>query len=582
MLVTKMHLKSLFVFSLLILPYMLYSQELSGIAENEPVTISGGINVNTVFYHSKDTLSTREPFSFVVTGNVNVNLYNGINCPISFTYSNYKANWSQPFNFNQFGMTPSYKWIKTYIGYNSMTFSDYTLSGHQFLGFGVEVSPDIPWKYAAMYGRLLKPVEEDTTNEYNIPAYARYGYATSVEYLGYGNIKLVLFKAWDDENSLSVQPVKTQLYPQSNLAFSLSVSEPIGEQFSFEGELSSSAINTDTRNKEKKSGEHIFKATNFLQKNTVSTVYYCAYKGSLKYAGNGYGLGVSYERVNPGYETLGAYYFTNDFENITFDASTILLKETLNLSGRIGLQRNDLDKTNMSSTKKIVGSLNMQYAMNQKTNLSLNYSNFTGYTYIRSEFDDINATDPYQNVDTLKFTQINQSVSANVSRRLGNIENKDLQQAININATFQNQTMQQNKLHKPGTQFYNGNVSYNMNVQNISLGLFCSINGNYNKIPETDDVFTIGPTIGGNKGWLDNKLKATVSLSYNDELITRSNSSVWVFRAGGSYTLKEHHQFDVSFSEQNRSAKNQGRVNDLTFTIGYKYNFNVKYSEIFK
>ena len=91
--------------------------------------------------------------------------------------------------------------------------------------------------------------------------------------------------------------------------------------------------------------------------------------------------------------------------------------------------------------------------------------------------------------------------------------------------------MQQNKLHKPGTQFYNGNVSYNMNVQNISLGLFCSINGNYNKIPETDDVFTIGPTIGGNKGWLDNKLKATVSLSYNDELITRSNSSVWVFRA---------------------------------------------------
>ena len=81
---------------------------------------------------------------------------------------------------------------------------------------------------------------------------------------------------------------------------------------------------------------------------------------------------------------------------------------------------------------------------------------------------------------------------------------------------------------------------------------------------------------------LDNKLKATVSLSYNDELITRSNSSVWVFRAGGSYTLKEHHQFDLSFSEQNRYAKNQGRVNDLTITLVYKYNFNVKYSEIFK
>lgn len=143
MLVTKMHLKSLFVFLSMMLPYMLYSQELSGITENEPVTINGGINVNGVFYHSKDTLATREPFSYVVSGNINLNLYNVVNCPITFTYSNYKANWSQPFNFNQFGMTPSYKWIKTYIGYNSMSFSDYTLSGHQFLGFGIEVSPDI-------------------------------------------------------------------------------------------------------------------------------------------------------------------------------------------------------------------------------------------------------------------------------------------------------------------------------------------------------------------------------------------------------------------------------------------------------
>lgn len=580
--VTKMYLRILLVIQLLLLMFMSYSQELSGISENEPFTINGGINVNSVFYHSKDTLSKREPFSFVITGNANLNIYNVINCPISFTYSNYKANWSQPFNFNQFGMTPSYKWIKTYIGYNSMTFSDYTLSGHQFLGFGVEVSPDISWKYSAMYGRLLKPVEEDTTDVYNIPAYARYGYATSVEYFGHGSVKFVLFRAWDKESSLSVQPVKTPLSPKSNLAFSLSVSEPIGERFVFDGEFSTSALNTDTRNKEKREGEHIFKATEFLQKNTISTVYYCAYKGSLKYTGNGYGLGVSYERVNPGYETLGAYYFTNDFENITFDASTTLLKETLNINGRIGLQRDDLDGTNSSNTNKIVGSLNMQYVMSQKTCLSLNYSNFTGYTFIKSEFDDINATDPYQNVDTLKFTQINQSVSANISHRLGNVENKDLQQTINVNATFQNQTMQQNKLHTPGTRFYNGNVSYNVNVQNLKLGMFCSLNANYSEIPDMDDAFTIGPTIGGNKNWCDDKLKLTVSMSYNDELITKNNSEVWIFRAGCSYKLKEHHQFDMSFSEQNRQAKDQGRVNDLTFTIGYKYNFNVKYSEIFK
>jgi len=566
----------------MLLIYVSYSQELSGISENEPFTINGGVNVNSVFYHTKDTLSSREPFSFVVTGNVNLNLYNVVNCPISFTYSNYEANWSQPFNFNQFGMEPSYKWIKTYIGYSSMSFSDYTLSGHQFLGFGVEVTPDIPWKYSAMYGRFLKPVEEDTTDAYNIPSFARYGYATSVEYNGNGIIKFVMFKAWDDEESLQTLPIKSPIMPKSNLAFSLSVSEPIGEKFSLEGEFSTSAINSDTRNKEKKSGEHIFKATQFLQKNTISTVYYCAYKGSLKYAGKGYGLGISYERVNPGYETLGAYYFTNDFENVTFDASTVLLKEALNIKGRIGFQRNDLDKTNASNTKKIVGSVNMQYSMNKRTNVSLNYSNFTGYTYIKSEFDDINATDPYQNVDTLKFTQVNQSVSTNISYRLGDTGKKNLQQNINVNIAVQNQTMQQNKLHKPGTQFYNGNISYNLNESKINFGVYCSLNGNYSKIPSSVDAFTIGPTIGCNKGWFDNKLKLNGSASYNANLLANGNTNVCVIRLNCSYSINEHHQFDMSFTEQNRQAKKQGRVNDLTLTLGYKYSFNKKYSEIVK
>lgn len=566
----------------LFVPLVSYSQELSGLQENEPLTVNGGVSVNTVFYHSKDTLSTREPFSFVLSGNLNIDIYNVVNCPITFTYSNYQANWSQPFNFNQFGMVPSYKWIKAYLGYNSMSFSDYTLSGHQFLGVGVELSPtEIPWKYAAMYGRLLKPVEEDTTDAYNVPAFARYGYATSVEYMGYGDIKFVVFRAWDNEHSLSKMPEMTTLSPKSNLAFSLSVSEPIGEQFSFEGEFSTSAINTDTRNKQLKDGEHIFRATGFLQKNTISTVYYCAYKGSLKYEGQGYGLGVSYERVNPGYETLGAYYFTNDFENITLDASARFLKETLNVSGRIGLQRNDLDKTNVSSTKKVVGSLNTQYAFSKKTTASATYSNFTGYTFIKSVFDDINAVDPYQNVDTMRYTQINQTLSTNISHLIGNVENKSLQQSINVNLTAQKQTMQENKLHKPGTRFYNGNLNYNVNLPERQLGFFSSVNVNYNKIPQSDDACTLGPTIGGNKGWLEGKLKANASVSYNTQLINRSGNDVFVFRLGGSYTLKEHHQFDLSFTEQNRNAKNQGRVNDVTLTIGYRYNFNKKYSEVF-
>ena len=47
------------------------------------------------------------------------------------------------------------KWIKTYAGWSTMNFSQYTFSGHRFLGGGVELTPK-NWKIALMYGRLKK------------------------------------------------------------------------------------------------------------------------------------------------------------------------------------------------------------------------------------------------------------------------------------------------------------------------------------------------------------------------------------------------------------------------------------------
>ena len=55
-----------------------------------------------------------------------------------------------------------------------MSFSPYTLSGHEFLGGGVELTPDkIPFKFSAMYGRLQKATEPDTLS--GDPSYKRMG-----------------------------------------------------------------------------------------------------------------------------------------------------------------------------------------------------------------------------------------------------------------------------------------------------------------------------------------------------------------------------------------------------------------------
>ncbi len=434
-----------------------------------------------------------------------------------------------------------------------------------------------------MYGRLLKAVDEDTLQSNNTPAFARYGYAVKLGYCPNGDEYVInIFKAWDELGSINALPLKTDLKPKSNLAISGTIVKKIANRVSFTAEFASTAINADTRIIEKSEKQSLFNATRFLHKTNVATTYVNAYKANFYYTGKSYGIGSTYERVNPGYETLGAYYFTNDFENITIDFTKRLLNETLNISGRIGYQRNDIDGSKLSSTKKIVGNINAGYSYSKNLNLNLVYSNFTGYTHIRNNFEIINQTNPYENIDTLNYTQINQTINGNVAYIIGNINNKDKQQTINVNINVQQASQEQGKEKLPGTVFYNANIAYNHNIVKAQAGVFCSLNANYNKIPEIDNSGTLGPTVGANKNLFDKKLKLSGSLSYNTSTADNLKNQVWVFRNTGSYTLKEKHQFNISFIIQNRMNKVSNRITDFTLTFGYKFNFNISYNELFK
>jgi hypothetical protein len=100
-----------------------------------------------------------------------------------------------------------------------MTFSNYTLSGHVFLGGGVELTPG-KWRIAAMYGRLKKAVSvgELDSLQYDNIAYKRMGYGLKVGYDDNGNsISANIFTAKDDPNSVLFVPPESQITPQQNV-----------------------------------------------------------------------------------------------------------------------------------------------------------------------------------------------------------------------------------------------------------------------------------------------------------------------------------------------------------------------------
>jgi hypothetical protein len=552
---------------------MASGQNLETIGKGKVFGLSGGVNASSVFYHANGMESRRDPFNYFLSGNLNISLY-GWSVPLSFSYSNQQSAFQQP--FNQYGLSPTYKWLTMHAGYRGMTFSNYTMNGHLFLGGGFDIAPTNKVKVSAFYGRLQKAVEEDTTQENNIPVYQRMGGGAKVT-LGdqKNNIGLILFKAKDELNSLAAPPSKSDVNPEENLVLGVNFTTALQERITLNGEYASSAITKDTRAEEVKSG-NAFDKVHFIFRPRASSSYYHALKAGMTYAFVNAGVGMMYERIDPGYRTLGAYYFNNNLESFAFTGTTTLYQKKLRLNGQLGLQRNNLDRTELNTMNRVSGAINASYQASQRLMMNVTYSNFQTVINFRSQFDYLNQVSPYENLDTLNYRQVAQNANLNTNYVLN--ESKERRQNVNLNFSFQKTADVQADVEQPtGSRFYNINTNYTLSFnQNLTVNVAANANITDTQVGRNK---IYGPSASFRKSFFDKKLSANAALSYNNAYVSgKKTSEVMNIRMSANYTMLEKHQFDISLTRVNRSANQneiQTRFSELTLQFGYNYNFNV-------
>ncbi|OWW26515.1 hypothetical protein B4Q04_02175 [Zobellia sp. OII3] len=530
---------------------------------------NGGVSANAVYY---DGTANRQALTYYLTGSLNFNIAGVYNIPLSFTYSNQEFNFPNPFNFNRLSLHPSYKWATAHIGDVSMTFSPYTLAGHQFTGGGFDLNPEGKFQISAMYGRFLKATEYNEEYPEALTAYKRMGYGVKTAYdFDFMKLGLILFKANDQENSLKTPfPLELGLSPKDNAVLSFESEFRLFEKARIHVEYAISGVTEDTRLTEDPSSTGLL---SFLLKENISTQYYKALNASFDYpAGNGT-LGLGYERIDPEYKTLGAYYFNNDLENITVNASQSVFDNKLNLSVNAGLQRDNLDNTKSSDQQRVVSAVNANYTASDRLGFNASYSNFQSYTNIRDQFDYINQVGTYDNVDTLNYRQVSQNANLGINYILKKTETK--QHSTNLNLVYQNSTNQQEGETIEGGEnsFYNGMAGYTLGYPKQALNISLAANVSYNTVAE-DDNMTLGPTLSVGKQFFDKQLRTNFSSSYNTSFANgEQQNNIFNFRLGSNYTLYKKHNLSLNFLMLFRNSElNTGR--DLTLTFGYSYAFD--------
>ncbi len=529
--------------------------------------ISGGLSVNQIFYDAIGTQTGRTPYTYYLAGNLNFSFY-GWSAPFSYTYSNQQSSFQQP--FNQYGLHPTYKWVTAHIGYASMTFSPYTLSGHPFLGVGVELNPGSRFKLSAMYGRLQKAVEYDTSITNVQPAFKRMAYGIKAgTNLGKVAFELMAFHSKDEINSLKHSIDSLEIYPEENMAFGINSTVSLIDKLNVQVEYGTSFITRDIRSDTL--------SNDFLFMKKTSTEKYNAVRAGLKYAQTFYSAGVTYERIDPGYRTHGAYYFNNDLENIATNATVSLFKKKLNLGANVGIQRDDLNNKKMSQMLRVVSSYNIGFVPINPLNISATYSNFKSHTNVKSQFQSINQLTPFENLDTLNFTQISENSSLNINYAMSGTQKS--RQNLAFNAVYQKASEYQEQVQtNSGAKFISLNMAHSLSFVKTNTSITSSINYSNSKT-STLTTYTIGPTFSVRKNFFNNKLRGSLSTSFNNSYSNGNlTNTVLNFRMNTGYTLQKKHNFNLTGAAIHRTAinietKERKKATEFTITLGYTYNF---------
>jgi hypothetical protein len=250
----------------------------------------------------------------------------------------------------------------------------------------------------------------------------------------------------------------------------------------------------------------------------------------------------------------------------------------MNVAVSAGTQRDNLGKNKVSTMRRMVGSVNVNYMPTEKLNLSASYSSFQTFTNIRSQFVDINQLTPYDNLDTLNYTQLSQSATAMALYSFG--RSKERKQSVNLNLSVQSAADKQADVtQNSGSKFYNLNMSYSLNIVPKNLTLSVAFNGNVNDSPGINSK-TLGPTASVGKSFFERKLRTTLSSSYNTTYMNSQRvSTILNGRVNGSYTIQKKHNLNLSLAVVNRDSKTETSASsftEFTGTLGYSYAFGMK------
>lgn len=539
------------------------AQDISQIAKNDPLLITGSIGTNNTYFHSSAGNNYMSPLSNSVFANLNINVY-GFSLPFSIYFSNDNLNFNYPqFSFN---LSPSYKNFTAHFGQSSMPFSNYILN-MSFNGVGLEYKGP-KFRASAFYGVLRRAVNDDPESPNPRRAqYKRYGWGFSAGYGKNGNsIDIYFLRAYDSEGS--IDEYWRQYYrPQENLVVGLKGQVSLWNRVSLSANMATSAFTADTESQKVTTGE----ATRF------DKIFEPRYTSRVRFAGDAalnfsfpwMNASVFYKIIQPDYVSLGTYYTSNNYHSLGVNLSTTLFRR-LSLSAAFSGQADNLSNEQIYTTKGFVYNANANWRITNNLNIAAMYNGF-----LQTQSDGTAPVD-----ETTRVHRILHSFSMMPTY---NLTGDLLDHSIGLSGNFtQNKDLNKFSIGQTDVKTLALGANYNINVKPWEMNFGLSLSHQGSKGFNTEYTSEVASLSTGRSFLKEKNLNAsaTVSLCYNKVKHQSKNLSMALDLSAG-YTLKKNHtfSFSASFSKYGDVNITKRRSNldatDIRLSLNYLYTFTL-------
>lgn len=538
----------------------LRSQDLGEIGNAPPVTLKGGVNLRTSLQGSNRDDDDRSPLTGMLSGNLSLSIY-GLSLPFSFALSTDDYSFSQP--FNQFGLSPQYKWVTAHLGHRNITHSPWTLSGHQIFGAGLEVTPG-PIRASFIAGRLRSLVAADSTDSIgsNRTEFSRSGYAGLIGYKGdLFEIELSGLLASDDTTGNDAAILLADgARPAENIVGAVAVAFRPLDGLRLKISAGLSEYTRDVRSDTISLGEGL-DALGKLQTPRLSTQVYTGLRAEASFTKGIVGLRGDYTRIDPDFQSMGAYYSASDVEAINLGATLSPAGRKLRLAADLLLSHDNVAGKKRATTSTLGPSLTLDWAPSTAFGLSLNAS-----TRILSQSA---GTLPLS--DTVRMNY--QTPMITLMPRYSIIDTATVH-AFSLMGTHQ-RMIDENDFSASYTEYATTTASLGYSMNRIRSGLSLNTSLMLTSLEKSNGAEqTLGGSLGGSYPVIREALtlNASASTSFSEGARTLGGT------AGLSYRGGKNHTISLTLSLTNAERKSTELIDNVSTTdyrgvAGYGYRF---------